>query len=243
MAPLYSKIELDLVSKIRQGEFKPNEPIPTEIELCAIYGVSRITVRRAVERLVAARMIYRRRGVGTFVNQPDPAAGKSLQLTGHIQDVLTFDKQLTARIFKRGFETPPKSICDAFGIEPDAKLYAISATNSLDGKPYAVTRSFFAQELSEVAPKIKMLGGKTSIQYIEKLTGIRIRSGDQTIAPASAQGVAAAELQLKPGTPILTATRLYFSDGPKPVEAVLVDYHPDRYRFRVTLLTADSLLI
>ncbi len=182
MMPLYSEIERDLVSKIQRGELVPDEPIPTELELCEMYGVSRITVRRAVERLVAARMIYRRRGIGTFVNRPD-GDGKSLRLVGHIKDVLTFDRKLTARILRRGPETPPPAVQSAFEIAKGEKLYAISAINYLDRKPYAVTHSFFAPALSRVAHKVRMRHGKTSIQYVEELTGIRVRSGEQTIEP------------------------------------------------------------
>ena len=237
--PLYSEIERDLVSKIQNGELVPDEPIPTELELCEMYGVSRITVRRAVERLVAARMIYRRRGIGTFVNRAT-SDGKSLRLIGHIKDVLTFDRKLTARILRRGQETPPPAVQRAFEIAKDGKLYAIAAVNYLDRKPYAVTHSFFAPALARIAHKVQMRHGKTSIQYLEDLTDIRVRSGEQTIEPAIARGDIAKLLELKSGTPILTTTRLYFADDPLPIEAVQVHYHPDRYQLRVELLTTDS---
>jgi len=239
MMPLYSEIERDLVSKIQRGELVPDEPIPTELELCEMYGVSRITVRRAVERLVAARMIYRRRGIGTFVNRPD-GDGKSLQLVGHIKDVLTFDRKLTARILRRGPETPPPAVQSAFEIAKGEKLYPNSAINYLDRKPYAVTRSFFAPGLAHIAHKVRMRHGKTSIQYVEELTGIRVRSGEQTIEPTVARGHIATLLELRSGTPILTTTRLYFSDDPLPIEVVQVHYHPARYHLRVELLTTDS---
>jgi GntR family transcriptional regulator len=239
MAPLYSVIEQDLVQRIWRGELGHNEAIPTEQKLCEIYGVSRITVRRAVERLVAARMLYRRRGVGTFVN-PREADGRSLHLTGHISDVLTFDRKLSARIVRRGPTAPPPAIRSAFGLKGSELLYAIEAVNSLDGKPYAVTRSFFPHSLASVAPKIRMRAGKTSIRYIEDLTGVQVNSGQQSIEATSAAAEIAAQLGIKPGTAILKAVRVYFADGPHPIEAVEVHYHPQRYRVRVELVTADS---
>ncbi len=241
MAPLYSEIERDLALQIRQGKFPTDAPIPTEVELCEIYGVSRITVRRAVERLVAARMIYRRRGIGTFVNPTDTGM-KSLRLTGRIQDVLTFDRKLTARIFKRGFVAPPAAVRSAFGLAEREKLYCIAAINFLDRKPYAVTRSFLAQEFTGIAEKIRMQGGKTSIRYLEELTGVRARSAEQTIEPKIARGQTANLLGVKSGVPILSATRIYFADSPRPLEAVIVDYHPERYQVYVELLTTDSFL-
>ena len=239
MTSLYSTIERDLVSKIEAGTFVPDEALPTELELCDIYGVSRITVRRAVERLVAARLIYRKRGVGTFVNRM-PKPGRALRLTGYMQDVLTFDRKLTAKIFDRGRRMPPKAIAERFEIEANEHLYAICAVNALDGKAYAITHSYFSPELADVAAKIRMKGGKTSIRSVEEMTGIRYRSGDQIFEALLADDDVAARLEIPTGTPILSAIRVFFSDGPKPIEAVHVFYHPTRYQVNVQLLAADS---
>src|ERR1700744_1278020 len=118
MAPLYTAIEDDIARRIQAGEYVPERALPTEIELCDIYNVSRITVRRAIERLVATRLLYRRRGVGTFVNKKVDAA-KSLRLTGYIQDVLTFDRKLTAKVVNRGLVLPDRKIGERFEIDED----------------------------------------------------------------------------------------------------------------------------
>jgi GntR family transcriptional regulator len=239
MAPLYSQIERDIVDQIARGDLAPDQPIPTELELCQIYGVSRITVRRAVERLVSARMIYRRRGVGTFVRATESPA-RSLRLTGYIRDVLTFDQQLTATVLKRGLLRPPPHVLAAFAVGATEQLYGISAINYLNREPYAVTHTWFARSLATVAPRIDLRDGKTSLRHIEELTDIRIRSADQTIEPAVARGRLATQLGLKSNTPVLVALRRYFADGSQPVEVVEVFYHPTRYRLHVDLVGADS---
>jgi len=68
--PLYYQLEQDLRARIRANEFSDGAPIPTEQRLCESYGVSRITVRRALDALMAGGLIARRQGVGTFVNAP-----------------------------------------------------------------------------------------------------------------------------------------------------------------------------
>src|SRR5438876_2061473 len=67
--PLYHQLEQDLLERIRTGEFGPGDALPTEGGICAQYGVSRITVRRALDALIAQGLIIRRRGVGSFVAQ------------------------------------------------------------------------------------------------------------------------------------------------------------------------------
>jgi GntR family transcriptional regulator len=239
MPPLYTEIERDIVDKIHSKQLLPEHPIPTELELCSLYGVSRITVRRAVERLVSARMIYRKRGVGTFVCKPTHHA-KSLRLTGYMRDVLTFDQQLTTRILKRGTGDVPAGVLEAFGITAGHKLYCISALNYLDSEPYALTNTFFAEALAAIAPKVQMLDGRTSLREIEDHTELRVRSGDQSIEPMIARGQLAKHLGVKAGTAILTTMRRYYADGPAPLEVVQVFYHPERYRIHVELVGSDS---
>ncbi|MBL1229723.1 GntR family transcriptional regulator [Enterococcus sp. BWB1-3] len=65
--PLYIQIASDLKFKINSGEWKVEDQIPTEYELCTIYDVSRITIRKAIDQLVNEGLLYRKRAVGTFV--------------------------------------------------------------------------------------------------------------------------------------------------------------------------------
>ena len=65
--PLYMQIRQMLKSDIQQGKYKPDEQIPTEAELCEIYNVSRITIRKAIEELVKEETLTRIPRRGTFV--------------------------------------------------------------------------------------------------------------------------------------------------------------------------------
>ena len=63
----YKQIENDLLQKINLGYYKKDDLIPTEFELSNTYGVSRVTVRKATDNLVARGLLKRVAGVGTFV--------------------------------------------------------------------------------------------------------------------------------------------------------------------------------
>ena len=65
--PLYIQISEDLKFKINSGEWNVNDQIPTEFELCSIYDVSRITIRKAIDQLVNIGLLERKRAIGTFV--------------------------------------------------------------------------------------------------------------------------------------------------------------------------------
>ncbi len=74
--PLYVQIYQDLLKKINENHYKIEKPIPTEKELCEVYNVSRITVQKAVQRLVDEEYIVRRSGVGSFVKKKDEPSTK-----------------------------------------------------------------------------------------------------------------------------------------------------------------------
>jgi DNA-binding LacI/PurR family transcriptional regulator len=69
--PLYYRIYQDLKEKIETGEYKPDDQLPTEIELAEMHGVSRITSKRALIELEREGLIYRKRGSGSFVKRPE----------------------------------------------------------------------------------------------------------------------------------------------------------------------------
>ena len=67
LAPLYEQIHEDMLNKVAKQVWKPGQRIPSEMELCEIYGVSRITIRKAIEDMVRSGHLTRYRGKGTFV--------------------------------------------------------------------------------------------------------------------------------------------------------------------------------
>lgn len=68
-APLFEQIKVDILDKIRTGEYQPGHKIPTEIDLIAEYNVSRITIRRAIEDLCKQNVLAKHQGKGTFVQE------------------------------------------------------------------------------------------------------------------------------------------------------------------------------
>ncbi|WP_164225884.1 GntR family transcriptional regulator, partial [Stenotrophomonas maltophilia] len=74
-----------LTRQIYDGAFAPGSLLPSDIKLCQQYGVSRITIRHAIDNLVSNNLVRRQQGVGTFVIGPDEAV-KTASLIGYIDD-------------------------------------------------------------------------------------------------------------------------------------------------------------
>ncbi len=230
--PLYARVVNDLSQRVQLGEFPVNSRIPTEESLCEMYGVSRITVRKALDQLVARRMLHRRRGVGTFVT-PRPSPGKSVRLYGYLEDMRTWDHRHTHRVMARGPVKPPTTVARLFGI--DGPLYRILSANELDGTVYSVAEFWFAPAYAELAARIDMASGKQPIQMLEESVGVQVKRVEQSVEAEAARGVLARTLGLKAGTAVLRADRTYYGVCEQPLERVVIRYHPERFRVTIDL--------
>ena len=67
----YEEIAEDIKNRIESGEYRPNDQLPLEKEMCEKYGVSRITIKKAMDKLVMRGLVVKRRGAGTFVKDID----------------------------------------------------------------------------------------------------------------------------------------------------------------------------
>src|ERR1700746_2438332 len=91
---LYLRVETALASEIADGELKVGDQLPTEDSLIARFGVSRITVRRAIQNLVSRGLVEIHRGKGTFVSAPK-ITQELTELTGFVEDMHALGRKPT----------------------------------------------------------------------------------------------------------------------------------------------------
>ena len=123
--PLYQRIADELAERIRARRIHPGDTLPTEHELCRIYGVSRITVRKALDVLVDRHFVLRRRGVGTFVRPNDPDRW-SITLNAPL-DVVSPPNRLV--LVRQATCKPPEDVLAFGGLPNDARMRVYEATN------------------------------------------------------------------------------------------------------------------
>src|SRR5690606_6271443 len=110
--------------------------LPSEGQLCENFGVSRITVRRALEELVQRRLVVRRRGVGTFVSTPDQYV-KAVSLTGFIEDVVPLNRLKVLEVSTADLPTEVVSMLGSPFVEP---VYCVTAVNHLSEGPLSFAK-------------------------------------------------------------------------------------------------------
>jgi GntR family transcriptional regulator len=231
---LYFQLHQHLMERIRAGEFGPSVPLPTEMELCEQYGVSRITVRRALDALADERLISRRRGVRTFVVEP---LVKSVALTGSLDDAISYSGDLSLKLLSTEEVRPSPVVAQALRLgvgEPVRRLEAIAASA---GEPFAYAEYYLPRAVSALFDPTDLQARVPVLRAIEQRLGRRITSASQTVEPVIADRAVADYLGMKPRAPLLKVVRTYFTAEDTPVKTDVVRYHPERYRYTVQLFS------
>jgi GntR family transcriptional regulator len=232
--PLYYQLEQALRDRIRAAEFPGGAPLPTEQRLCEAYGVSRITVRRALDSLLASGLIARRQGVGTFVTEPGETV-KSLKLIGSLDDITSFSAELAYKVVARETAAAPPLVAEALGLPAGTPVSRLETVFSLRGEPFAHAEFFCPPEVGDLLDDADIDGHASLVAVVERKLGRPIERADQTVEAALADRRVAGHLALRARAPVLEVHRTYYTDTDRPVVAAVVRYHPERYRYTVQL--------
>lgn len=238
--PLYHQLEQDLTERINAGEFPQGEPMPTEERICEQYGVSRITVRRALDALIAQGLILRRRGVGSFVAERRQGV-RSVRLTGSLDDFLATAGSLDIELLSLERVAPPPEVRAALELpEEEAEVVRLELSSSLSGRPVIYLEIYFPLAIGGVLSRDDLTPGVPVIRLIERKLNLRVVRAHQLIESDLAGAEAARHLGISPATPILRIRRVYFTHGDRPIEVAILRHHPERYQYEIELRPRSS---
>jgi len=163
--PLHHQIYLHLKAAIADGLWVGRDDFPGEVDVAKQFGVSVITSRRALNRLVAEGYIDRGRGRRTRVTMhPQAQAGGDPPVPAIIQTGTAAARAFAYRVLSRGVQVAPLEACSAFGLPAGSKLWLCSRLRSFNGRPHSVTLN--AQPIA--------LGKRLPIAKLSKLPMTRI---------------------------------------------------------------------
>jgi GntR family transcriptional regulator len=237
--PLYYQLELHLADRIRAGELKPGDLLPSEDRLCAGYGVSRITVRRALAALAGEGLIERRRGVGTFVAEPDRHV-RETRLVGSLDDVLSYSEEYWARLLSRTTVKPDAQVSATLALGPEGRATRIESLLCCTDEPFAFLQLFFPLAVGALIDDAEITERTPVLRLLERKLGERFTQAEETVEAAAADRTVAAHLGLRPRTPILRVVRTYYTAGGRAIETAVVSYHPERHRQTVRLVAGRA---
>ena len=238
-APLHDQVRGDLYERVHSGEFRPGDVLPNEGRLCEEYGVSRITIRRAIGDLCADNVLFRRHGVGTFVADP-VAALQSVQLRGQLNDVLAYDRRVRFKFLERTEKAlqKPAEVAAAFGA--DRVTSTIHSLVEVKGEIFSAAQFHMPAEDAAHLRSADFSTRKQPILCIAERLGRPLRRAHQITVAAAADQRVAELLRVADGSPVMVVLRIYFDMDDQPLAVVVAHCHPARYRLEIAFQSPSA---
>lgn len=226
--PLYYQLRQILLKQIRDGHIRPGQPIPSEAGLQEQYGVSQITVRRAVSGLASEGYLLRQPGKGTFV-LPPKLQDRSGRLGGFAADLASRGFKVDSVIVEYGVQPIPPHVARALKLETGHPLLFFRRMIFADDEPIALTTAHC--RLGEGITFTKEeLGSDSIFPLFERKYGIRLLHAERTIEAVVLRPDEAESLEARPGTPALLSRLTAFDSHNRPIVFARTVYRGDRYR-------------
>ena len=216
-SPLYQQIKALITHSLQEGEWKPGELIPSEVELAGRFKVSQGTVRKAIDELAAENLVMRRQGKGTFVSTHHEARAhfRFLRLMPD-EGVPHYPENKFIEVKRM---RAPADVARLLDLKSGDAVIFIKRVQSFDGTPTIL------EELWLPGLIFKGLTAERLVEYkgpmyglFESEFGTRMIRAAEKIRAVGADAGAAEWLGIAPGTPLLCSERVSFTYGDKAVE-------------------------
>ena len=240
---LQDKIVNEIQNKIENKTLKVGELIPSEDEIGKKYGVSRVTVRLALNKLEAKNLIVKKQGLGTFVKSKK--IKQSLSTAKTIIDALR-EKNLNpkVKILFNELIKADEMLTSELNLKRDTKIIHTRRLVNLNNQPYAVLDTFMPEVFKGVADIVsKSQNVKTTYEVFEEELGMIIKEAKYEISVTGVPNDILKSLKLKKGSYCLKNSRVTFTDRKKPIELTIFYYPPETAKFEMILPRRDRNML
>lgn len=229
--PLYFQFAQQLEAAIESGEIGVGDRLDNEIQIAQSLGLSRPTVRRAIQYLVERGLLVRRRGIGTQVVGSQVRRG--LELTSLFDDLDASERMPTSRVLSYAVLPAPEPVAAAMGLPAGEPVLTVERLRFAKGEPLALMRNYLETRwLSLVTQDVLERQG---LYQVLRGAGVRLRLANQRIGARRATAVEARLLHETRGAALLAMERTAFDDHGLVVEHGSHAYRASRYSFDLTL--------
>jgi GntR family transcriptional regulator len=233
--PLRAQVERLLRELIRRPEHQQGALLPDEMTLARRLGVSRGTVRSAIQKLVFERLLERKAGVGTRVSTPQAESG--------IGAWRSFTREMAAKgiaveNYRLDYSRVPASESAARALEcgVGTRVWRLDRVRGWNGKPVLRSQSWFHPRLGLTGKECFSL---PLYEALEAATGVRPRHAREAFLAVMASSVMTRLLQVERNTPLLLRRHTVFDAGGRPIEFAEVYYVSSRFELTLDLRRED----
>jgi len=231
--PLYQQIYLLIRDRIMSGEHPDGSLLPGEHEAARLFGVSRITVKRALNEIAAEGLCVRKRGQGSTVTYKPTESPLKADTQGLLDIFMDMNLRTEGKVLEFGYGPAGKRIAKIMNVDETTEVQRSVRTRYLDGKPLSYLTTYVPADLGRRYEREHLIR-QAPLTLLEN-TGVEVANASQTITSTLAEAVAAEALEIKQGSPLLRITRTIYDQNERVVEYIVGLYRPDRFQYNMSL--------
>jgi GntR family transcriptional regulator len=241
--PLYFQIEEWLRGQIAGGQLKPGDMLPNEISLSEGFGVSRMTVRQALNHLTAEGLLTRQRAKGTFVAPPRSQVSLMRdRIRSVTEEAAEQGRRLTSRVLAQELVSAPAEVAAAFNwsaasqlgaasqLDPSEPFILIRRLRSIDEGPLCIETVYHPYRRFPDLLTMDLVD-RSIYSILEEQYHSRPAEAVDTFTAGIAAPEEADLLEIEAGAPVMRYQRTSWDAAGAPVEFTIAIYRADRYQF------------
>ncbi len=229
--PLHIQFENSMTQRIENHEWPVNSNIPSENELCKIYGLSRMTVHAALNRIVEAGLLYRVPGKGTFVAEPKIVSTPPTQI-GIREQLEHQGYETSTKLIGVEKITPTTEIIKILHLVPVGPVYLVRRLRSVRGVPLSYHVSYIPARIFPGLEKQDLVNIQMC-DIMEKNYHCEIHRRVETLEAITASAEEAQLLEVKPSFPLLLLKNTVYNAFAQPIEFSKVVFRGDKIKLKL----------
>ena len=231
--PAYYQLEEWLAQRIDGGELAPGARLPSERELTQQLGISRMTLRQALDRLERDGRLVRRQGTGAFVG-PRRLVGEIGELRGISEEIAAQIRTWQTLVLGVDEAQPPPAVRDALGISPLAPAIRVRRVRYVDGEPFSLETSWLHPDRCR-AVLTTDLTDRSLTDVLEQACDLEPVRGHERITTTVLDAYESEQLGAAPGSAAFRVQRTTWEANDAPVELGISVLRGDRFSFEAVL--------
>ncbi len=232
----YTQIANDIRNQIVKQIVQANEQLPFEKDLCIKYKTSKMTVKKALDILVAEGLIVKRRGSGTFVKNISNSDMTRLLVSNQFRGLtaLYSDHKVTSKLLKFVVVSSSENVKHKLNLENEEFLYNILRIRYLDDCPFVIENTYMPINL--ISGLKKQHAEESIYAYIEDKLGLKIQSSHRTITVRKSNELEQKYLNLEPNDPVAVVEQVAYLDRGAAFEYSISVHRYDSFSFETVIV-------
>ncbi|WP_338818235.1 HTH-type transcriptional repressor NagR [Moorella thermoacetica] len=233
--PLYYQLMQLFRQQIEEGEYQPGDSFPSENELCERFGVSRPTVRQALNELVREGLLHRVKGKGTFVSAPKIQQDFMQKLVSFTEEMQQKGLKGTTRVLSLQLVPALKNVAAYLTLAIEEPVFQLDRLRFINDEPIVVVTTYLPQKYCPTLNQ-QDLNNQSLYKTLEDQYSIRISRARRILEVIAATEEYAKLLEIDVGAPIQLSRTIAWDQYNRPIEFSIARYRGDRSQFTIDLI-------